>query len=183
MYLREIGKVYLLSAADEKRLARQMEETDHIERIERHWRGERGRPPTGGEVALALLDQLHALRRTLNFVTKELGVKKHPLTEFLVEPKSRQALDGELDQGLADKMAQAFRCEPGQAERALVQLSIVTHILTPDIDYRRASTVINPIHTHIIVSGESFLQRSNPIISPSVGTWLIRPERSFIFFL
>src|SRR5947208_5573426 len=33
MYLREIGKVFLLSAADEKRLARQMEEGKHIERL------------------------------------------------------------------------------------------------------------------------------------------------------
>ncbi len=31
MYLREIGKVYLLSGADEKRLARQMEEAKHID--------------------------------------------------------------------------------------------------------------------------------------------------------
>src|SRR5688500_4971757 len=31
MYLREIGKVFLLSAADEKHLARQMEEGQHIE--------------------------------------------------------------------------------------------------------------------------------------------------------
>src|SRR6476660_3163783 len=30
MYLREIGKVYLLSGADEKRLARSMEEAKHV---------------------------------------------------------------------------------------------------------------------------------------------------------
>ena len=35
MYLREIGKVVLLSGADEKRLARQMEEAKHIEAIEK----------------------------------------------------------------------------------------------------------------------------------------------------
>src|SRR3970282_2591734 len=34
MYLREIGKVYLLTADDEKHLARQMEEGQHIEAIE-----------------------------------------------------------------------------------------------------------------------------------------------------
>src|SRR6185295_11748422 len=42
MYLREIGKVFLLSAADEKRLARQMEEGQHIEAIEQTWHGEHG---------------------------------------------------------------------------------------------------------------------------------------------
>ena len=34
MYLREIGKVHLLSGADEKRLARQMEEAKHLAAIE-----------------------------------------------------------------------------------------------------------------------------------------------------
>src|SRR5947209_3438465 len=37
MYLREIGKVYLLSGADEKRLARQMEEAKHLDALEKHW--------------------------------------------------------------------------------------------------------------------------------------------------
>src|SRR5690242_5655032 len=37
MYLREIGKVFLLSGADEKRLARAMEEAKHVEAIEKQW--------------------------------------------------------------------------------------------------------------------------------------------------
>src|ERR1044072_9036749 len=45
MYLREIGKVFLLSAADEKRLARQMEEGQHVEAIEQTWHGEHGTDP------------------------------------------------------------------------------------------------------------------------------------------
>ena len=49
MYLREIGKVYLLTADDEKRLARAMEEGKHIQRIERRWLEEHGRPARGTE--------------------------------------------------------------------------------------------------------------------------------------
>ena len=37
MYLREIGKVYLLTADDEKHLARQMEEGLHLEAIEQEY--------------------------------------------------------------------------------------------------------------------------------------------------
>ena len=50
MYLREIGKVSLLTAADEKRLARQMEEGKHLQRLEKHWQGLQGQPPTAVEV-------------------------------------------------------------------------------------------------------------------------------------
>src|SRR5687768_16998715 len=37
MYLREIGKVYLLTADDEKHLARQMEEGNHLRAIEERY--------------------------------------------------------------------------------------------------------------------------------------------------
>ncbi len=45
MYLREIGKVYLLSGADEKRLARHMEEGNHVEHIEQTWVDDHGVAP------------------------------------------------------------------------------------------------------------------------------------------
>src|SRR3990167_1243685 len=62
MYLREIGKVYLLSGADEKRLARQMEEGKHIQAIEQEWDNVRGEGPAGGEILFSLLEQLHQER-------------------------------------------------------------------------------------------------------------------------
>jgi len=133
MYLREIGKVYLLSAEDEKHLARQMEEGKHIRLVARRWREEHREEPKGREIMLVLLDQLAGLRRVVNFVVKELGVKKHPLTSFIADPTLRRTLDGELDQGLADKLAQSFRWEPVEAERALVHLSTITHITRPDL--------------------------------------------------
>ena len=53
MYLREIGKVFLLSAADEKFLARQMEEGNWIHDIEEAFAEEHRRPPTAlGDVHL-----------------------------------------------------------------------------------------------------------------------------------
>src|SRR3972149_10892951 len=47
MYLREIGKVYLLSGADERRLARQMEEAKHIDAIGKRWLARQARVPSG----------------------------------------------------------------------------------------------------------------------------------------
>src|SRR5574338_443266 len=55
MYLREIGKVYLLSGADEKRLARHMEEAKHVERIEKAWLAEKRRAIGGQEILLSLI--------------------------------------------------------------------------------------------------------------------------------
>ncbi|MCZ7578430.1 MAG: hypothetical protein M5U18_15795 [Dehalococcoidia bacterium] len=61
MYLREIGKVYLLTADDEKHLARQMEEGLHIEAIEQEYVTNYGHPPSAARVAVGLLEQWGAL--------------------------------------------------------------------------------------------------------------------------
>ena len=57
MYLREIGKVYLLTADDEKHLARQMEEGLHIRAIEEAYVAAYGHPPSAARVAVSLLEQ------------------------------------------------------------------------------------------------------------------------------
>jgi len=57
MYLREIGKVYLLTADDEKHLARQMEEGNHVEQIRVDYVEAYGHPPSAARVAVELLRQ------------------------------------------------------------------------------------------------------------------------------
>jgi len=133
MYLREIGKVYLLSAEDEKRLARQMEETKHVERIEKRWAEEHGRPPTGAETTLAILQELLQSKRVFESVVKHLKLGKGSLPQYIADLTFRRAVDGEMDLDLAQQVAQSLRVEPIQAEQALVRLSIITHILTPEL--------------------------------------------------
>ncbi|HSE47217.1 MAG TPA: sigma-70 factor domain-containing protein, partial [Gemmatimonadales bacterium] len=61
MYLREIGKVYLLTADDEKHLARQMEEGNHLRAIEERYVASYGHPPSAARVAVELLRQWNEL--------------------------------------------------------------------------------------------------------------------------
>ena len=133
MYLREIGKVHLLSAKDEKRLARQMEEAKHIERIEKRWTEEHGRPPTGAETTLAILQELLQSKSVFESVVKHLKLGKGTIPEYIGNPTFRQAVDGEMDLNLAQRVAESLRLEPAQAEQALIRLSIVTHILNPEL--------------------------------------------------
>src|SRR3989304_5902837 len=75
-YLSEIGQPDLLSSADEKRLARQIEEANHIQAI-----------------------------------TQFLHIDKSPLCELVVNETFRNALDGELDQALANHLTCSLRCD------------------------------------------------------------------------
>ena len=133
MYLSEIRKVSLLSDRDEKRIGRQIEEGEHIREIEQQWRDERGHSPNGSEILISLLDQLHGGRRALRAVTEYLNIKRTPLSELVVSETFRDAVDGERDQGLTDHLTSSLRCDPKQAERFLLQISILTHILTPEL--------------------------------------------------
>jgi RNA polymerase primary sigma factor len=133
MYFREIGKVHLLSAKDEKRLARQMEEAKHIERIEKRWTEEHGHRPTGVYITLAVLDELHQSRRVFDSVVKHLHLSKGTIPQHITDPTFRKVVDGEMDLDLAQRVAESLRLEPAQAEQALVRLSIVTHILNPEL--------------------------------------------------
>jgi len=134
MYLREIGKVYLLSAADEKRLARQMEEGQRIEAIEQAWVEEHGQPPTAVETALTLFEQLNNLKPVLDIAVKHLGLPRQAaLADRLGDPILRSLIDAEMDLEFMERVAEERGVAPEDAARSIVQLSIVTHILLPEL--------------------------------------------------
>jgi RNA polymerase primary sigma factor len=134
MYLREIGKVYLLSAADEKRLARQMEGGQHVEAIEAAWRHENRTRPTGVEIALTLFEQLHSLWNVMDLAVAYLKLeKKVPLNDRIGDPAFRGLVDGEMDLEFAEYVKTKLGADDETAPRMIVRLSIVTHILTPEL--------------------------------------------------
>ncbi len=133
MYLREIGKVYLLSGADEKRLARHMEEGNHVEHIEQTWVDDHGASPKGSEILFCLLDQLHEERTTLQSLANALNVKPSPLSDLIVDENFRSTIDQVADEALAVKVAKDLNCEPETAASAIVRISVLTHILTPEL--------------------------------------------------
>ena len=133
MYLREIGKVHLLTAADEKRLARSMEESNYIQRIEEAFFEESGRRARGVDVLTALLAHLHELSRPLGLVVRELRLQKLPLAEIIVDERFRRVVDGELDEEMAEKLTARLKGDEEGAKQQLMEISIITHILTPEM--------------------------------------------------
>ena len=138
MYLREIGKVFLLSAADEKFLARQMEEGNWIHDIEEAFEPENGRLPTPLEVFIILLQQLEDLRPVLELIQTTLKIKKLNIMELIEDPTFRARVDAEMDEELRNKVHKRLRVEEAEAEDLLVRASVVTHMLTVDLMKRSA---------------------------------------------
>jgi RNA polymerase primary sigma factor len=132
MYLREIGRVYLLSGADEKRLARHMEEAKHVEAIERNFFEEKHRIPNGQEILFTLLDQYHESLKPLKFICKDIGIKNGIVSDVIQNDTWRSTVDAEMDFELAKRLADYMRVEQIEAEQTIVKLSIITRILRPE---------------------------------------------------
>jgi RNA polymerase primary sigma factor len=132
MYLREIGKVHLLSGADEKRIARQMEEAKHLAAIDKSFIERYNRLPTGQETLLMLVQQYCDVQKAVRFICKELGVKASPMSDVVECEHWRSTVDAEMDIELAARLAEHMHVEQPEAEAAIVRLSIITHILQPD---------------------------------------------------
>jgi len=136
MYLREIGKVSLLSADDEKRLARQMEEGKHITRLEQSWQQSMGRPARTADVVYMLFMELADLEPIMKSIMEYAGTTATELARIIGDPAFRKVIDGEMDLEAAEKVRQDHgypQDEQLLAEHAIVRLSIVTHILNPDL--------------------------------------------------
>jgi len=152
MYLREIGKVSLLSADDEKRLARQMEEGKHITRLQQSWNQSMGRPARTADVVYMLFVELADLAPIMRSICEYAHVFENDhvtetdLAGIISNTAFRKVVDAEVDLEAAEKVRQDHgypQDENLRAERAIVHLSIVSHILTSDL-VRMVEGVLEP---------------------------------------
>ena len=139
MYLREIGRVFLLTAADEKFLAREMEEGNWIHDIEEDFHEQIRREPAALDIILILFDQLEELRDSTDIVAKVIGASDDTLIELVENEDFRKRVDGEMDEELRAKLVRGLKIDEGEAEEHLVRLSVVTHIIGPDLLIRSAA--------------------------------------------
>ena len=132
MYLREIGKVPLLTAADEKRLARAMEEWLHVEAIQLRFRAEHDREPSYGEILVELIKEFQQERPIYQSVSRYLKLPRRSVSDRLADANFRATVDYELDEGAHRRLQKDLRWDEERAHKALIEISIITHILQPE---------------------------------------------------
>jgi len=128
LYLKEIGKVKLLRAQDERRLARELEEGRYLEKLER----EKGNPV---DLALGILEEIGKRGKFLLALEKELGIKPKNLKRRLQNKNLRDILDGKIDEKLLQKIAEKTDSSKEEVEKALVDLSLLISILPEEVYY------------------------------------------------
>jgi len=134
MYLHEIGRVPLLSADDEKRLAQQMEHGKRIADIKDFCRKEYGREPRAVEVIQCMMREISQSALFIRNLRKVLHLKPTDSFKKAVYGQDfRQAIDSEIDQRVTQELSQKLGVLLPDIEQGIINLSLNTHLLPQEV--------------------------------------------------
>ena len=134
MYLREIGRVGLLKAADERKLAREMEEWKHIDKVEEELSSIMSRRPRAWQTVHQFLVNLSASEDLLDAFCRYHALRK-PVTlqEMLTDEDLTDALNGELPEEMLNFIAEILNREPDDIKEEIRELSLNSRLLPEEI--------------------------------------------------
>ena len=128
------SRVPLLTAEEEKELARNKEEKDYINEIIEECSCKLARPPSPTEVIVALLERLERSFPLLEGVESELGLTvRATLAERISDPQLRAALDRELDEQFIGNLSRKMGKSRDTVEQSLKDLSLSSSLLPPEL--------------------------------------------------
>ena len=105
MYLREIGRVQLLTSKDERVLARSMEGGKQLDVLEEQLRDGSGRPVPAWEMSIALLKRLVNAEPLVMSLGRRLGIcEELTLFAIITNKEVRDAIDVLLDPELMERV-------------------------------------------------------------------------------
>jgi len=134
MYLHEIGRVQLLTAQEEKILAKKMEEGNLLSDITQDWLQRYGRPPSASETVLTLLKKLGQASPVIHLLQQQLNLKTtERFVEAISDTKLQDSIDGEISQQLLQVIAYQTDKSLPEAEHLLINLSLNILLLPKEI--------------------------------------------------
>ena len=134
MYLREIGRVTLLTAVDERRLAKEIVANKHIDRIEGEVAAESGRPVRANRVVRKLMEKIADSNELVDALADYLELSaKLTLFELVNDKKLRSSIDGELNLEMLEALTSRLGWEEGEAAKPVIQLSVGSSLLPPEV--------------------------------------------------
>ena len=134
MYLREIGRVSLLAATEERSLARQLESWKYVQRVEDELASAQGQPCRAWTCVLELMKRLSEAEALADVLSRYVGLDlMKTLPELMLDPKLRNTLDGELPEEMLNFAADVLNKEPEQVKGDIQALSLDTRLLPKEI--------------------------------------------------
>jgi RNA polymerase primary sigma factor len=130
MYLHEIGRVQLLTAVDEKILAKKIEHGKHISNIRQYWLRQYGRQAAPADIIMVMLQELGKYVDLVHVVQEQEGLKQsNSFKDTLSNPKIRETLDTGINQQLVYAIASKLDKSVIDTEQNLIRLSLNVELL------------------------------------------------------
>jgi RNA polymerase primary sigma factor len=137
MYLREIGRVGLLTADEEVTLSRAVELARWLGQIEKDVNRESDAGSTSvtpESLVTETLRRLGSIAVVANLAARYLGLTAPlNLSSAISDPALRTILDGRRNEELINYVSDTLDVEPDEAQRLLVELSVMSRIAPPDL--------------------------------------------------
>jgi len=134
MYLHEIGRVHLLTAVDEKVLAKKLEEGKRINEIGQGYLQRYGKSPSATEIILTMLKELEQMSTIIHLLQEQLGLT--PAASFIAtitNAKLRDSINNEINQQIVQAIASQMDKSVPATEQLLINLSININLLPKEI--------------------------------------------------
>jgi RNA polymerase primary sigma factor len=143
MYLREIGRVRLLTSADERSLARKIEGGKHLEGLRKELEGLDGRPALPWEIAAGLLKRMVNAEPLVKSLSEQLGLPSNlTVSQITDHKKLRDAIDAQVSVDLLAAMAEDLNDYQDDVYQQVIGLSLSSWLVPPDaIDVLQDSTL------------------------------------------
>ena len=130
MYLREIGRVRLLTFKDEQALARKLDRAKHLQQLENALTEQEGRAPRAWQMSYELLRRMVAIAPLVDALSEQLGLSRNlTLSQITDHPKLRAAIDAEPDQVLLGALAETLGQDVAGLRSQIVALSLDSGLL------------------------------------------------------
>ena len=132
MYLREIGRVKLLTSKDEQELARNLEGQKYLANLEKTLQEQEGREAFPWECTAALLHRLVENTPLIMALSEYLELPRNlSLSQIKENVSLRPAIDGEVSLDLISNVSESMEASEEDTYRQIVNLSLFTWILPP----------------------------------------------------
>jgi RNA polymerase primary sigma factor len=155
MYLREIGKVPLLTATQERELSSKIEQNRYLQKLEKKYK----RAVTATELLIELITRLCKLYPTIEVIKEQSGIiSSSSLVNTITEPAFHAAIDNKLDLALIAATAERTDRGIASAEDSIISLSLTSNLLPPKaLEIIGADTSWQEVK--VLLSDEDFLSQ------------------------
>jgi len=126
--------VRLLTAEDEKVLAKKMEEGKHIDEIKQDYLQRYGRSPSATEIILTMLKELGQASTIIHLAQKQLGLTPAAsFKEAVTNAKLQDSINNEINPQLTQVIANKTGRSMPETEQFLISLSLNSNLLPKEV--------------------------------------------------